>query len=169
MRSTTVSMLGAVVAALAVGAGPASAATTVDWHAHLAEPIGGPFHSPFTCPINTPCGSGSGEVVGLGYAEDFVAFGACGPTCDVRTLTFADASTLVMHETISNFQTPGRSSKPHSNFTYGNPFSGDLSDTIVGGTGRFDGASGAARGTVKVAGGGATVTLAGTVTFGGAP
>ena len=33
------------------------------------------------------------------------------------------------------------------------PFSGDLNDTIVGGTGRFAEATGTASGTVKVAGG----------------
>ena len=38
-------------------------------------------------------------------------------------------------------------------------------DTIVGGTGRFAGATGTASGLVKVAGGIATVRLSGTVTF----
>jgi len=41
----------------------------------------------------------------------------------------------------------------------------DLSDTIVGGTGRFEGASGTASGEVKQAGGTAIITLCGTVTF----
>jgi hypothetical protein len=148
---------------LVAGAGPASANTTVAWNATFAEPLGGPYNSPFECPPNSPCSSGSGEVTGLGYAQDFIEFQACGSTCDVRTLTFADGSTIVMYEVFSNPQYPGSSNRP--NPSYGHPFSGDLNDTIVGGTGRFAGATGTASGTVKVAGGIATSRLSGTVTF----
>lgn len=147
-----------------VGAGPAGASTTVAWHATLAEPIGGLHHSPFDCPPDSGCGSGSGQVIGLGQAQDLIVFFACGSECDVRTLTFADGSTIVMHEFFSNPQTPGNSAQ-FNGHSYGNPFSGDLNDTIVGGTGRFADATGAASGTVKVAGGNARVKLSGTVTF----
>ena len=162
--------LGVATAACVVllaGAGQASASTTVAWQATFAEPIGGPVHSPFACPANSDCSSGSGQVIGLGQAQDLVVFQACGSTCDVRTLTFADGSTIVMHEVFSNFQTPGNSDHPtpRSRAKYGNPFTGDLNDTIVGGTGRFAGATGTAAGTVHVAGGIATSTLSGTVTF----
>jgi len=93
-------------------------------------------------------------------------FGACGQFCDVRTLTFADGSTIVMDETASNFQTPGNSGNaPGQAVGYGNPFSLDISDSIVGGTGRFAGASGSASGQVKLAGGTAIINLSGTVTF----
>jgi hypothetical protein len=151
------------VVALA-GAGLARASTTVAWKATFAEQFGGPNHSPFICPAGTSCGSG--QVVGLGQAQDVIAFGACGPVCDVRTLTFDDGSTIVMHETSSNFQRPGNSGNaPGQLVGYGNPFTLDLTDTIVGGTGRFEGASGTASGQVKVAGGTAIINLAGTVTF----
>ena len=152
---------------LVTGAGPAGASTTVAWDATLTEPIGGPLHWPFECGPYSACNSGSGEVIGLGHVQDLVVFGACGSTCDVRTLTFADGSTIVMNEVFSNEQTPGNSSHPtpRSRAKYGNPLSGDLNDTIVGGTGRFAGATGIASGTVKVAGGIATSRLSGTVTF----
>jgi hypothetical protein len=154
-----------VVTAFVVGlasAGAAGASTTVAWKATFPEQFGGPNHSPFTCAPGTSCGSG--EVTGLGQAQDVIVFGGgCGGACDVRTLTFADGSTIVVEETASNFQTPGNS-QPNPN-SYGNPFSLDLSDTIVGGTGRFAGASGSASGHVKVAGGTAIINLSGTVTF----
>ena len=110
---------------------------------------------------------GSGQVTGLGQAQDVIEFGAgCGGSCDVRTLTFGDGSTIVMHETSSNFETPGDSQgAPGAQRSYGNPFTLTLSDTIVGGTGRFAGASGSASGQVKLAGGTAIITLSGTVTF----
>jgi hypothetical protein len=103
-------------------------------------------------------------VIGLRQAQDLVVFFACGSECDVRTLTFADGSTIVMHEVFSNERDPGNSAQ-FNGHSYGNPFSGDLSGTIVGGTGRFAGATGIASGTVNVAGGIATVRLSGTVTF----
>ena len=72
--------------------------------------------------------------------------------------------TIVMHESDSNFRTPGNS-QPSPPTSYGNPASIDLSDAIVGGTGRFAGASGSASGQVKIAGGTAIINLSGTVTF----
>ena len=85
----------------------------------------------------------------------------------MRTLTFPDGSTIVMHEVFSNFQTPGNSDHPtpRSRAKYGNPFTCDLNDTIVDGTGCFTGATGTATGTLHVAGGIATSSLSGTVTF----
>jgi hypothetical protein len=152
---------------LVAGAGPAGASTTVAWSTTLSEPIGGPLHWPFECGPYSACSSGSGEVIGLGHAQDLVVFGACGSTCDLRTLTFGDGSTIVMNEVFSNEQNPGNSSHPtpRSRAKYGNPLSGDLNDTIVGGTGRFAGATGIASGTVNVAGGIATSRLSGIVTF----
>jgi hypothetical protein len=163
-------VLGFAMTALVVGvvvAGPASASTTVAWRATLAEPIGGLYQSPFDCPPDSGCASGSGEVIPLGMAQDLVVFFACGRECDVRALTFDDGSTIVMHEVFSDEQHPGNSQHPEdpTSRSYGHPFSGDLNDTIVGGTGRFAGATGIASGTVKVAGGVATVRLSGTVTF----
>jgi hypothetical protein len=164
MRALFALLAVAFVVALA-SAGIAGASTTIAWKATFPEQFGGPINSPFTCAPGTSCGSG--EVTGLGQAQDVIVFGGgCGGTCDLRTLTFADGSTIVMEESASNFQTPGNSGNaPGQAIGYGNPFSLDLSDTIVGGTGRFAGASGSASGQVKVAGGTAIIELSGTVTF----
>jgi len=143
--------------------GLASASTSVHWKATFPEQFGGPINSPFSCAPGASCGSG--EVTGLGQAQDVVVFGGgCGGACDVRTLTFADGSTIVMDETESNPQNPGNS-QPSPPSSYGDPVSVDLSDTIVGGTGRFAAASGPASGQLKIAGGTAIINLSGTVTF----
>ena len=158
----------AVFVVLVAGVGPASASTTVVWTASLAEPIGGLNYSPFICPPDSGCGSGAGQVIGVGHAQDLVVFGACGSGCDVRWLVFTDGSSIVMHEVFSNDRSPGNSRSPiedPESHSYGHPFSGDLNDTIVAGTGRFTGATGTANGTLRVAGGAATVRLSGTVTF----
>jgi hypothetical protein len=153
----------AFVVALA-SAGVAGASTTVAWKATFPEQFGGPVNSPFNCVPGTSCGSG--EVTGLGQAQDVLAFGACGQNCSVRTLTFADGSTIVLHEAFSNFQAPGNSGSARGQAVgYGQPFTLDLTDTIVGGTGRFAGASGTASGQVEQAGGTAIINLSGTVTF----
>ena len=138
-------------------AGAAGASTTVSWTATFPEPFGGPVRSPFSC-SGSSCGSG--QVVPLGQAQDVIVFSGAG---GVRTLTFADGSTIVMDEVFSNFQFPGKSVVPPT--SYGAPLTLDLSDTIVGGTGRFAGASGSASGHVEQAGAMAVVTLSGTVTF----
>jgi hypothetical protein len=141
-------------------AGAAGASTTVAWKATFPEPFGGPNNSPFSC-SGSSCGSG--VVLPLGRAQDVIVFSGPG---GVRTLTFADGSTIVMDEVFSNFQPPGGSGDaPGQAGSYGFPFTLDLSDTIVGGTGRFAGASGTASGQVRQAGGIATITLSGTVTF----
>jgi hypothetical protein len=134
-------------------AGLAGATTTLAWSATFPELTTGPSGIEHCAP-GTSCGSG--EVVGLGQAQDVIAFGACGSGCDVRTLTFQDGSTLVMDEHAANFQEFGQG-----------VFTLDLSDVIVGGTERFAGASGSATGQVTVAfrGPAAVITLSGTVTF----
>jgi hypothetical protein len=148
-----------------VGAGVAGASTTVAWKATFAEPFGGKNQSPFTCARTPGQSCGSGQVVPLGQVQEVILFGAgCGGSCDVRTLTFADGSTIVMDETELGFQFPGNS-QPSPPTSYGNPVTITLSDTIVGGTGRFAGASGSGSGHVLVAGGVAIITLSGTVTF----
>src|SRR4029077_20493397 len=139
------------------------ATTTIDVSATFAEGGGGPNHSPFVCPPGTSCGSG--EVVGLGNVNELVLFGGGqGCTCDLRTMTFTDGSTLVSEETGGNFSIPGQSyhQPPDS---YGHPFTILLSDTIDGSlsTGRFAGATGTLTGSVSVAGGMAVVRLAGTI------
>jgi hypothetical protein len=160
-------LLGLVAAAFVVAlssTGLAGASRNVDWRATFPEQFGGPNHSPFSCVVGDSCGTG--EVTGLGQAQDVIVFGAgCGGACDVRTLTFADGSTIVMDETDSNPQTPGNSTQAQPPNSYGSPITIDLTDTIVGGTDRFAGASGTASGQLKIAGGTAIIDLSGTVTF----
>ena len=156
----------AFVVALA-SVGVAGASTSVAWKATFSEPFGGPNQSPFTCASTPGQSCGSGQVVPLGQVQEVILFGAgCGGGCDVRTLTFADGSTIVMDETELGVQFPGNSQgAPGAQRSYGNPATVTLSDTIVGGTGRFAGASGSGSGHVLVSGGVAIITLSGTVTF----
>ena len=142
----------AFVVALA-SAGLAGATTSVSWSATFHELTTTPSGIEHCAP-GTSCGSG--EVVGFGQVGDVIVFGAgCGGSCDIRTLSFADGSTLVMDEVASNPQVFGR-----GRFTL------DLSDTIVGGTGRFARATGSATGNVTgVPAGAAVIRLSGTVTF----
>jgi hypothetical protein len=133
----------ALVAAFAV-AGSASAAMTTTYHATFVE-VGG----------LVPGGScGSATISGLGHvAYQCVTFDACGPNCEVRTITFEDGSTLVMHESIIGLITPGNS----AGFF-------DITQTIVGGTGRFAGATGGGTGRVNLSAN-AVITTGGTITL----
>ena len=148
-------------------AAPAMAGTTTDFKATFAEPLGGPVSSPFTCPTGDICGSG--EVVGLGHVSESIVFGGgCGGTCDLRTITFADGSTLVLEETEGDLACPGNSDcRPFNVNSYGNPFSIPLTDTVEGAlsTGTFAGATGTLTGQVSVAGAIAIITLSGTITL----
>src|SRR5437870_3087807 len=74
-------------------AASATASTTQPFHATFVE-IGGV----------TPTGScGSATVSQLGHvAHQCVVFDGCGPNCELRTITFDDGSTLVIHESIVN-------------------------------------------------------------------
>jgi len=155
-----------ILSALAIAA-PAMASTTVYLKATFDEPVGGPIHSPFVCPDGTSCGPG--EVVGFGQARDVLLFGGgCGGSCDLDTITVADGSTLVSAEVASDFGRPGQSWHEGPS-AYGNPFTLTLTNTIDGAssTGIFAGATGTLTGQVSVAGGHATVTLAGWVTLAG--
>jgi hypothetical protein len=142
--------LAAASAVLAV-AGPAAAATTVTYHATFVE-IGGAI----------PGGScGSATVSELGHvAHQCVAFDACGPNCEVRTITFDDGSTLVIHESIVGVVSPGDSSAAGANA----PQFLDVTQTIVGGTGRFAGATESGTGRVNLAAN-AVITASGTITL----
>ena len=156
--------VGALLATFGAVAG-GSASSTVSWSATFAEVGGGPIHSPFVCPAGESCGSG--QVVGLGQAQDVIVFRAgCGGACDIRTLTFSDGSQLVMDETASNLEVPGNSSSAPST-AYGHPVSLTLAEVIdpAASTGRFAGATGTAAGGVKVAGGVAIIRLSGSLTF----
>jgi hypothetical protein len=104
-----------------------------------------------------PGGScGSATISRLGHvAFQCVVFDACGSNCEVRTITFDDGSALVMHESIVGVISPGNSSGPQ--FL-------EITQTIVGGTGRFAGATGGGTGRVNLAAG-AVITASGTITL----
>jgi len=86
-----------------------------------------------------PGGScGSATISEIGHvAYQCVAFNACGPNCELRTITFDDGSTLVMHESIVGVISPGNSAAAGTNA----PMFLEITQTIVGGTGRFAGAT----------------------------
>ena len=155
---------------LAVAAPPSQAATTVLYNASYVEPAGGPHQSPFSCPLGTTCGSASFS--GLGHASNQVGeFNACGIGCHVRTVWFDDGSTLVL-QTVDQpgpfaFTSPGNAGQ-HGYSAFGlpgNPQFLDIVETVVGGTGRFAGATGGGTGTVKVAGGVAIGHTSGHITL----
>ncbi len=155
---------------LSVAASPAQAATTVLYQASYVEPVGGPQQSPFSCPDGTTCGSASFS--GLGHASDQVGeFFACGIGCHVRTVWFDDGSTLVLR-TVDQpapfaFTSPGNAGQHGYNAfgLPGNPQFLDIVETVVGGTGRFAGATGGGTGTVKIAGGVAIGHTTGSITL----
>jgi hypothetical protein len=160
----------ALVVTTAVLAAPAAAASTLDINATFPEHFGGPRNSPFTCPPSSfPTLCASGELVGVGHADELIEFGACGAGCDVRTITLEDGSSLVLRETnVVPFagETPGSSGDaPGHLVSYGNPFMNVRTDVVAGGTGRFAGASGGLTMNVVVAGGIAVVSIAGTITL----
>jgi hypothetical protein len=145
----------ALVVLLALAA-PAMAATTMTYHATFVEiGSGGP-------PAGISCGSGT--ISELGHvANQCIVFsgpGACGPNCFVRTITFDDGSTLVIHESIVGMVSPGKSSAAGTNA----PIFLEITQTIGGGTDRFAGATGSGTGTVNTAAG-SIITASGMITL----
>jgi hypothetical protein len=151
MRLAKLALAAAALAALGALAAPASGATTLSYHAAFVE-IGGAI----------PGGScGSATISELGHvASQCVAFDACGPNCELRTITFDDGSTLLMHESIVGLISPGESSAAGTNA----PQFLQITQTIVGGSGRFAGASGSGSGRVNLAAD-ALITTSGTITL----
>jgi hypothetical protein len=128
---------------------PASAATTISYQATYVEKFGG-------CAPGTSCGTAS--ISHLGRSEDqVVVFNACGFGCHIRTVTFDDGSTLVIRiedqPSGFAFTSPGNSGS-HGEICFpgfaGNPQFLDINETIIGGTGRFAGATGSGTGTVTL-------------------
>lgn len=151
MRLLRIALALASLAVLLVLAAPATASTTQKYQATFVE-IGGQF----------PGGScGSATISGFGHvAFQCVAFDACGTNCELRTITFDDGSTLVMQESIVGVISPGNSSAAGANA----PAWFEITQTIVGGTGRLEGASGGGTGRVNLAAG-AVITVSGTITL----
>jgi len=155
-------------AALLVLAAPALAETNVVYNATFVEPHGGPSNSPFDCPPGTSCGTAN--LSQLGHGSTVVYFFGCGAGCQLRIIMFDDGSQLVMNEygNLADFTSPGNSGN-HGYVGFGlpgNPQFLDVTQTIVGGTGRFANVSGGSgAGTVRIAGGVAIITATGTITI----
>ena len=165
-----VGLIGAVACAALTIAAPASATTTMLYEAAYVEVVGGP-ESPFSCAPGTSCGSAS--VSGIGHSDNqVIVFNACGFGCHIRTVTFADGSTLVVRiedqpgpfafTSVGNAGSHGYIGFPSP----GNPQFLEIKETIIGGTGALEGASGGGTGTVKLAGGAGIGHVSGTITLG---
>jgi hypothetical protein len=140
----------AIVAAALTIVGTAGASTTLKYHATFVE-IGG---------VTAGGSCGSATISELGHvAYQCVQFDACGPNCEVRTVTFTDG-TLVMHESIVAVVSPGESSSAGANA----PTFFEITQTIIGGTGRYAGATGGGTGRVNLAAA-ALITVSGTITL----
>jgi hypothetical protein len=153
MRLLRLAVVVASVAAMLVVAASAGASTTQRYHFTSVEiGSGGP-------PAGISCGSAT--ISRLGHvADECILFNACGPNCHVRTLTFDDLSTLVIHESVVGVISPGRSSAAGANA----PMFLEITQTIVSGTGRFAGASGSGAGRVNTAAG-SVIVVSGTITL----
>jgi len=140
-------ILAFAAAALAVPlalAAPVQATTTVTYHATFVENGAGGT----TCAPGTSCGSATFSRFGhVPYQS--VVFDACGPNCHLRTVTFDDGSTLLIQESVVG------ENPPH--FL-------EISQTILGGTGIFAGATGSGSGRVNLAAG-FIITAAGSITL----
>jgi hypothetical protein len=137
----------------------AAADTTVSVTMTFTEPIVPGFRQ--GCPVVPEGFCGIGEVIPIGHATETIEFGAgCGGDCDLRTINLAGGS-IFIEETFSNFACPGVCGSRGLGF----PNSGTLTDTVIGGTGIFEGATGTLTGTVKAAGLESQIKLAGTISF----
>ena len=155
----------AVAAVLTAATSQATAATTQSVTMTFAEPI----HPAITCPGFPDVSCGQGEVSPLGQATEILVFGAgCGGSCDRRTIDLAGGS-LILDETSGSGSCPaGDVCRPGPLELGGGP----LADVVIGGTGIFEGASGALTGSVHIAisnvrpAGTAIVKLSGTIQYG---
>src|SRR5262245_38273041 len=121
-----------------------SSASTETYHATFVE-VGG---------VSAGSSCGSATISGFGHvAHQCVVFDACGPNCEVRTIMFVDGRTLVIHESIAGVIPPGNS----AGFL-------EITQTIVGGDGRFTGATGTGTGIVNL-NANAVIIASGTITL----
>jgi len=150
-----------VVALFAILAQQAAAGTTtVSVSMSFTEPIVQNIES--GCPVFPDGLCGNGIVVPFGHATETILFGgACGGSCDLRTVNVAGGS-IYIDETFSNFQCPGACQTGNGR---GFPSLGTLTDVVVGGTGMFAGASGNLSGSVRTGGPDSAIKLAGTITL----
>jgi len=154
VRIANIGLILSTITLLAAFAFPAMAATAIPIKITFAEGVAQQTDCPATF---TFCGIG--QVVPLGHATETILFnGACGGACDLRIITLNNG-TLILDETFSSLSCPSTCDRPGR----GQPFSGVLTDVIVGSTGAYAGASGTLAGTVHVAGKSTQIKLSGTL------
>jgi hypothetical protein len=155
-----------VVIVSAVTVSGASANTTQFVSMTFAEPI----HPSITCPGFPDVSCGTGQVIPLGQATEIVMFGAgCGGTCDLRTINLTGGS-LIAEETSSDVKCPAVpvDCRPGP-MEVG---SATVTDTLIAGTGTYEGATGTLSGTIRLEGsnarpaGTSTVKLSGAIQYG---
>jgi hypothetical protein len=166
-KAYLIRLLALAVASASMAVAATAAAETDVYHATFIEAYGGPNSPPSTCAPGTSCGTATVRQLGHGTTE--VVFGACGPGCQTRLVTFDDGSTLWIIEEgdLADFHSRGAAGD-HGYIGFGlpgNPQFLEITQTIIGGTGRLGGATGSATGTVKVAGGVAIISVSGTITL----
>ena len=153
---------GIVAIAVAAVAATAAAATPVSVSMTLTEPLRSGWPGSEPCPdIGIGVNCGSGEVRPFGHATQIVSIGACGETCGFRWIDLADG-TIVLREIVSDVTCPG-ACVPE--WPHGALFRATLTAVVVGGTGIFEGASGAFSGTLSAAAWHAQIKYAGTLTL----
>jgi hypothetical protein len=104
---------------------------------------------------------GIGVVLPYGRATETIQFEAgCGGACDLRTISLPEG-TLTLEETVPDFSCVGPCDPPGR----GHPIKATLSDTVIEGTGIFEGATGHLDGTVTAAGNASLIKLAGSITL----
>jgi hypothetical protein len=147
----------AAITTLLIAAAPTAAQTTVTYRVTFVENAGGQA----SCPPGTSCGTAN--IAGVGHlTTQMIVFNACGPNCHLRTITFEDGSTILVRESIVNIISPGNSASAGANA----PIFFEISQTIVSGTGVFEGVTGSGTGRVNTnADGGSIITASGTITF----
>jgi len=136
---------------------PAHAATNTTWQVSMSF-----TEQEFTptCPLSDAYFCGRGIVLPFGYATETIHFeGGCGGGCDLRTVYLPQGS-IVMEEPFNEAVCPASCRFRGA----GEPVNAALSDTIVGGTGVFAGASGHLDGNVSASGNQSHVTFTGSVT-----
>ena len=139
-------------------ASQARAATATAVSTTLVEAVVPDIHSGCFVLEHRLCGHG--QVIPYGQATETIVFGGgCGGGCDLRTITLAGGS-ITLEETLSNVICPGACQPNPSE-----PFSGTLTDVVVGGTGEFSDANGNLSGSVTTAGHVAVIKLYGTITL----
>jgi hypothetical protein len=144
MKRIGLSCLASIALMLLASAAPATAETR-NYHATFVE-IGGDDGTGTSC--------GSATISGIGHvADQCIQFDACGINCHERTITFDDGSSLLIVESVVGVVTHGNS----AGFL-------EITQTIAGGTGRFEGATGNGSGVVNL-NSAAVIIASGTITL----